>query len=137
MQFTFLLHFIHFALSILAFLVVTHTAVILLDELVVALHQARVVSRDMMRLELIERYVGDLDDHLEPCAAVVIVHRHGDNIVLITDVLLLYSTCSTILNIRLVFEGGFCFRLLRVVLFAIGRRWQDTSCCSSFEFQKF
>lgn len=89
MQFTFLLHFIHFALSILnlAFLVVTHTAVILLDELVVALHQARVVSRDMMRLELVERYVGDLHDHLEPCAAVVIVHRHGDNILLITDVL--------------------------------------------------
>lgn len=90
MQFTFLLHFIHFALSILAFLVVTHTAVILLDELVVALHQARVVSRDMMRLELIERYVGDLHDHLEPCAAVVIVHRHGDNILLITDVLDFY-----------------------------------------------
>lgn len=74
----------------LAFLVVTHTAVILLDELVVALHQARVVSRDMVRLELIERYVGDLHDHIEPCAAVVIVHRHGDNILLITDVLDFY-----------------------------------------------
>lgn len=67
---------LHIALGILTFLLVTHTAVILLDELVVALHQTRVVSRDMMRLELIERYVGDLDDHIEPCAAVVIVHRH-------------------------------------------------------------
>lgn len=58
-----------------------HTAVVLLNELVVALHQARVVSRDMVRLELIERYVGDLDDHLEACAAVVIVHRHGSAVV--------------------------------------------------------
>lgn len=54
----------------------TPTAVILLDELVVALHEARVVATEMMGLKLIQCYIGDLDDHLEARAAVVVVILH-------------------------------------------------------------
>lgn len=58
----------------------TPTAVILFHQLVVALHEARIVARYVMGLELIQRDIGYLHDHFESRAAVVVVvvHSHDD-----------------------------------------------------------